>query len=113
MTLYSFICAGTTILAGYLWWKAQSGALAAVFLTIAGLTAFLPTVIRTARNPEKEPQRVYWLKTAQYLFVALAVQQHAVETTLYPAAWFVANAAFSCYHYRLLRRPTLAIGDAQ
>ena len=110
MTRYSFICAGTAIVAGYLWWKAQSGALAAIFLTIAGLTAFAPTVIRTARNPEKEPQRVYWLKTAQYLFVALAVREHAVETTLYPAAWFVANAAFSCYHYRLLRKIHVAIG---
>ncbi len=99
---YAVFCVAITILAVILWRLSSNPLWASIFLTLASVVAFIPTVMRTWLNPQMEVQRTYWLNTIRYLIAALALARYSWTTVLFPVTWFLINGLFSMYHaYRL------------
>ncbi len=100
----SMACAGLVLVSVLFWRGTGNTTAAAVFLTIASVFAFAPTVIRTWHSPRQEVQGTYWANAVRYLLATLAVETYSWATMLFPGTWVAVNGVFAVYHLWCLRR---------
>jgi hypothetical protein len=81
----------------YLWHSSNDPVLTVVFLTVASLLAFAPTVRKAWLHPESETFRTYPRNTLRYGLIAAAVNPFNLVTVLYPATWVAVNGLFTVY----------------
>ena len=77
-------------------WLIIDRPLAAIILAVtADLLAFYPTVRKSWHKPHTETLSLYVTNTLRFALALAAVENYTLLAMLWPAAWVVANGAFS------------------
>ncbi len=79
------------------WYITSQPVLSMYIIVAADMLAFYPTVRKSWRLPRSEALSLYMINALRYCLAVLAIENYSVTTTLWPAAWVVANSAFSIF----------------
>ncbi|TAL14361.1 hypothetical protein EPN95_03095 [Patescibacteria group bacterium] len=77
------------------WLIANQPVVSIILAVIADLLAFIPTVRKSWHKPHTETLSLYITNTIRFSLALFAVQEYTILSSLWLAAWAVANGLFS------------------
>lgn len=77
------------------WLIAKQPIISIVLVVMADLLAFLPTVRKSWYKPHTETLSLYVTNTIRFTLALLAVKEYTILSTLWLAAWVIANGLFA------------------
>lgn len=89
------IVALLSLLAIIFWLVIKQPVASIIFVVVADLLAFIPTVRKSWNHPYTETLSLYAITTFRFVLALLAVENYTILSALWPAAWVVANGFFS------------------
>lgn len=100
------IVALLSLVAMIFWLLVKEPVISIFFAVAADLLAFEPTVRKSWRKPYSETLSLYVTSSLRFCLAVLAIREYSLLSTLWPAAWVVANGAFA--GMLIIRRRQLA-----
>ena len=85
ITAFDWVCLTCALIAIVLWQVAHQPLLAVVFLVCADAFGFIPTLLKSLRNPEEETAAQYAMSAMRWFLGTAALQSLTLTTFLYPA----------------------------
>lgn len=89
-----------------LWLFAKQPVLSIILITLADLSAFLPTVRKSWKKPHSETMIFYIINTFLFVLTVFALQRYSIVTVLQPTTWIFGNGLFALMLF--FRRKILA-----
>lgn len=77
------------------WLVANKPVASITLVVIADLLAFYPTVRKSWNQPYAETLSLFATNTIRFMLALVAIEHYTLLAMMWPAAWVVANAAFS------------------
>jgi hypothetical protein len=106
ITVSDTIVATLSLIAIFFWLIIQQPIISIILVVVADMLAFFPTVRKSWHKPHTETLSLYTTNTLRFTLALLAVESYTILSSLWLAAWVVANGLFSIM--LLIRRRSIA-----
>ncbi|MAZ30370.1 hypothetical protein CL655_03765 [bacterium] len=77
-----------------LWLLAKQPVTAMILLVTVGMLGFIPTIRKSWNRPHTETISTYAINSFRHLLSVAALSHYSILTSLFPAAWGIANGLF-------------------
>ncbi len=95
ITASDTVVAILSVIAMIFWLLARQPIISIFLVVIADLLAFVPTIRKSWHKPHTETLALYATNTVRFGLAVFAIREYSLLSTLWPAAWVVANGSFA------------------